>query len=92
MPPNAPNIVAGHGVAESFSPQTIRRSTAHTTPVSPVRSCSRRCGRWRASSGTLTIPMGPPRDLIDLLTAFAAERVEYLLVGGLALAEHVREA
>jgi len=36
--------------------------------------------------------MGPPRDLIDLLTAFAAERVEYLLVGGLALAEHVREA
>ncbi len=32
--------------------------------------------------------MGPPPDLIDLLSAFAAERVEYLIVGGQALAIH----
>lgn len=32
--------------------------------------------------------MDLPSDLIDLLSAFAAERVEYLLVGGQALALH----
>jgi len=40
------------------------------------------------SSGTVIIPMGLPPDLIDLLTEFAAARVEYLLVGGQALALH----
>lgn len=36
----------------------------------------------------MSIPMGLPPDLIDLLSAFADERVEYLLAFGRALAIH----
>jgi hypothetical protein len=38
----------------------------------------------------MNIPMALPSDLIDLLAEFADARVEYLLVGGQALALHGR--
>jgi len=43
---------------------------------------------WPCNSGTKSIPMALPSDLIDLLAEFAATGVDYLLVGGQAVALH----
>jgi hypothetical protein len=72
----------------SFLPKRAAISIALFGARRRLLSGWKQSGKWRINGGSASTPMDLPSDLIDLLSAFADEQVDYLLVGGQAVALH----
>lgn len=76
-----PNEANGPAAALRIT-RASRRSTRHSGDAPALPLALRPRSSWRSRSSLYGTPMPLPRDLVEMLSAFADARVRYLVVGG----------